>query len=207
MQNTYTVQGNVARIAVWSRADNRLLETVIDKADLAYILRAYPSALWEAVPAKTPPGKRYVQARVWWKSDKRLQTVMFHRLILREPDPEFDVHHKDNDGLNNRRSNLELLTHKENLRKRRPHGNWEEYDRKRVLAAEYRTERKIANRLAAEYGITRQQMYRLRMDPNAQSPAAIAYRAAIKQANVRGLFTLHQLTDHQELRPKFGVIK
>src|SRR5688500_491678 len=53
-----------------------------------------------------------------WRNGYRW--VSMHRLILNEPDGEVD--HINGDGLDNRRSNLRVCTHSENLRNRRPYG-------------------------------------------------------------------------------------
>ena len=45
--------------------------------------------------------------------------VYMHNVIF-PPPPGFEIHHKDWNGLNNQRSNMEHLTHAENLAKRRP---------------------------------------------------------------------------------------
>src|ERR1035437_1832887 len=51
---------------------------------------------------------------------RHVQQVRMHRLILGVNDPEVDVDHKDNDGLNNQRRNLRLTpnqnTHNSRLR-------------------------------------------------------------------------------------------
>jgi hypothetical protein len=66
---------------------------------------------------------------------------MFHRYLLGVTDPTIEVHHKNNDSLNNRRANLEQMSHQRNMRERFPKRNWQEVESKRKL----RTERSIRN--------------------------------------------------------------
>jgi hypothetical protein len=54
--------------------------------------------------------------------DGKWHTVKMHRIILNPP-PEMDVDHRDGDGLNNRRSNLRICTHRENMGNRRLNAN------------------------------------------------------------------------------------
>ncbi len=60
---------------------------------------------------KTPAGRLYAQARVPGMGRKR---VFMHRLLM-EPPHGMVVHHKNNDGLDNRRSNLEVTTNRKNI--------------------------------------------------------------------------------------------
>lgn len=52
----------------------------------------------------------------------RQMRVMMHREIMR-PDDGVEVDHVNGDGLDNRRCNLRVCTHAENLRNRRMHAN------------------------------------------------------------------------------------
>lgn len=78
------------------------------------------SCTWYANPADKK-GKFYANAKVWNKTTQKTRTVLMHRLLMGEPRLDsngtaIEVHHKDNDGLNNRRStNLRTLTHQANL--------------------------------------------------------------------------------------------
>jgi len=56
-----------------------------------------------------PGSKRYV---VTTSSTNGL-TVRLHRFIMGVTDPKIQVHHHDNDPLNNQKANLEVLTQKE----------------------------------------------------------------------------------------------
>lgn len=54
------------------------------------------------------------------KGNQKLQAM--HRFLLGLKDPKMEAHHKDHDGLNNQRSNLEIRTHQQNLWDRLPNG-------------------------------------------------------------------------------------
>lgn len=57
----------------------------------------------------------------WWlTSDKNhvyttvnRQTVLLHRVVMNVNDPTIHVHHRDENGLNNRKINLQIMTKKE----------------------------------------------------------------------------------------------
>src|SRR6185436_15759898 len=71
-----------------------------------YFLRFFS---WYAV--RTTDGNRfYAQARMPGTGKR----VSMHRLIM-EPPPNTVVHHKNNNGLDNRRSNLEIVTQQQNI--------------------------------------------------------------------------------------------
>jgi hypothetical protein len=70
---------------------------------------------------KNRNGRLYAEARVRKRvSNHGLlmqpsgRRVSMHRLLM-QPPPGLIVHHKDNDGLNNRRSNLQVTTQRVNL--------------------------------------------------------------------------------------------
>lgn len=46
-----------------------------------------------------------------------------HRLVTNCPD-ELEPNHKNYNTLDNRKENLEIVTHKENMMKRRPYKEW-----------------------------------------------------------------------------------
>lgn len=57
--------------------------------------------------------------RTWYAARKvGGKTVFMHRILLNPP-PGMSVDHLDDDGLNNRRSNLRLCSHQENLSRQR----------------------------------------------------------------------------------------
>lgn len=92
----------------------------VDSADLPKLLDLDVS--WYANPAKASAGKFYVMGK------HKRKTLMLHRVILGLTDERF-VNHKDNDGLNNTRENLEICTPKENTRAHWQDRDWTDYDK------------------------------------------------------------------------------
>ena len=165
---------------------------------------------WYANAARKSKTKWYVQARVYNRETRKSTTVMLHRIILGLTDPAIEAHHKDNDGLNNRRRNLEPLTHIQNLRAGRKHSKrcgltWDKIDEGRKLAIEYRLERQIAATVATVFDVTRIHMYRIR-NGQAQSSPAKAYRAAVALAGVRSLQELKAVWPRPS-RKQWGVFQ
>jgi len=194
MKNPYEVFGRVVRMEVWYKTP---FYCWFDTADLPRV-QEY-SGLWYANPARAPKGKYYVMAKFYDSVAKTTRSVMLHRHILKLTDPKVEGHHVDNDGLNNRRENLQAVTHKVNMRERWSNKDWEWLDAAHVDREEYRKERKIAARIAKENGLTRAGMWRIRLSqPGTGSERAKAYRTACYDAKVR---TLREL---QEARPKDG---
>jgi DNA-binding CsgD family transcriptional regulator len=83
---------------------------LIDAADVD-LVRDY---VWTV--RRGPFGHQYAQAS--WKTKK----VLLHRLIM-NPGADQSVDHINNNGLDNRRCNLRLCTHAENMRNRKKHKN------------------------------------------------------------------------------------
>lgn len=84
-------------------------EAVIDLADIA-LVRDYN---WQAKPS----GKKLELVYAYRAGD-----VAMHRQIM-PPPHGFMIDHIDHDGLNNRRSNLRICSHTENVRNRRQPAN------------------------------------------------------------------------------------
>ena len=63
---------------------------------------------------RTGGGRLYVSARVRGDGPP-YKRIKMHRLIM-DPSPGMVVHHKNNNGLDNRRCNLEVVTTRQNLR-------------------------------------------------------------------------------------------
>lgn len=185
--NVFSVSGGSSVIQVWCYKTKSLMECFVDSGDL----KRLPDIAWYASPARFPAGKYYVMGKRWDATEKKTKTVMLHRVILDVKDPAVEVDHRDNNGLNNRRSNLRPCTHKQNLRFHKPAEYWAAKDHRLDLSVEYREERKIANAIAQEFGFTRAGMYKIRMDERTNSPAAIRYREAIA-GKVRSLYRLHR---------------
>lgn len=151
MKNRYEVRGNEAIIFLPFRGAE--LQTVIDLADLPRV-QELPGT-WYANPAKAPAGKFYALGKLWDRRAGRSRTVMLHRWII-DIQRGLEAHHVDNDGLNNRRSNVQQLTHQGNIRERWPGRDWE-------AEASRLTSRRHAFRLArdlrAQAGVSRQTIW------------------------------------------------
>jgi hypothetical protein len=180
--NHFNVSGNATIIQAWDYVGKCLRECWIDTADLALV---DIGVTWYAQPAKAPAGKWYATAK------RNGHTILMHRVILGVTDPHVQVDHRDNDGLNNIRDNLRTCTHKQNQRFRQPWKDWDAYDERKELDAEYRQERSIARQVALTYDLTRQALWKIRLDASVISPASQEYRAAIAAAGVRDLMHLH----------------
>ncbi len=89
---------------------------------------------------------------------------------------ELDVHHKDNDGLNNRRRNLEAMTHKRNMREGAAPRDWEAWDREKAEEAArvevFKKAVRIGLEVAEEFGLVRQQLWLIRNSVMPKSKAA-----------------------------------
>lgn len=161
MKNHYEINqaGDVA-IEVW--CVNQKLHAFVDQRDLPLVYSL--PVRWYASPARAPRDKYYVFAKL--RTIKPVKTISMHRVIMGDPQG-MDVHHVDNDGLNNRLSNLEVITHRENIRARRPdHDYWEEYDRTEAIESEriavFKKLVEIGKDIATDGDLTRQQMFRIR---------------------------------------------
>lgn len=67
-------------------------------------------------------GDLFYGYRQQWLGGGAMRSIMLHRAVL-NPESGVFVDHIDRDGLNNRRSNLRLCTHTENMRNRKRHKN------------------------------------------------------------------------------------
>src|ERR1700678_3168581 len=141
MKNAYRTDGNVVyiKVATAKRLHGEypeFLETQIDLANLDMLLH-HGVQTWYAHPAKAPKGKFYVWGKEWVQIHPDLPlrksvTRMLHRVLMGDPRNKsgkaIEIHHIDNDGLNNRRENMERKSHKGNLRAHWPERNWVAYD-------------------------------------------------------------------------------
>ncbi len=201
MTNRMTINGNVALVMVWDYQKRRLRTCELDAADVA-IVQAVPGT-WYAQKAMGNAHKWYALCKVWDKAVKNNRVLAMHRAIMGVTDPKVEVDHRDNDGLHNRRENLRLCTHKENMRFRQPDKDWAAYDAARALAQQYRGERQIAREVQQRYGFTRAGLYKIRMDSTIDSNAARDYRAALDAAGLPSLAKIQALAPRTG---KFGVV-
>ena len=174
----------------------------VDSSDLP-LIQAIPG-LWCAQKVRGTARKWYAQGKLWDAAAKTCRTLLMHRVIMGVTDPAVEVDHKDNNGLNNRRkTNLRLCTHKENVRFRQPNRDWAALDAARLLAEQYRGERRIARDIQQRYGYTRAGLYKIRMDVRVSSSAARDYRDMLESA---GLPSLAQIQARAPRAGKFGVV-
>jgi hypothetical protein len=120
-------------------------------------------------PYKIPTG--YEMVDIWQDGIRTKEYV--HRLVLRAfvgepPTPEHECHHIDNDRSNNRLTNLEWATVKENSFHRRAHGTHiagEQIQWSKLTAAEVRQIRKLYTagnsiyKLAPHFGVCPQNIH------------------------------------------------
>jgi len=90
----------------------RGLSALVDDEDLAVI---EPYAPWSAGEFGRP-GLWYAFTNI--KTDKGWRVLYMHRLIMSAPARQ-PVDHRDDDGLNNQRCNLQFLSHGKNIAKGR----------------------------------------------------------------------------------------
>jgi hypothetical protein len=183
MKNPYEIQGESVSITVRKAKPRAFLDAWIDLADLPKV-QAFRGT-WYASEARAPVGKHYVFGKQWNRETKKSTTISLHRLLFDFPPCE--VHHVDNDGLNCRRLNLDALTHQANIREHWPERDWAPIDKARQVAKEYRQERLIAAQVAREFGLGRQNLWRIRRGYVTSSPAAESYLQRISAANIRPL--------------------
>lgn len=194
MKNRYETNGDITTIHVRCHLGTWHL-CLIDTVDLPQLLAINVS--WAAIPARKSTTKYYVIGKIKGK------TVMMHRLLCGFPN--YEVHHKDNNGLNNRKStNLEQLVHQDNVRATQPDRDWLEHDRRAKLGDEYRLERVIAAEVQLRFGLTRQGLWKIRKGDTRRSDAAVAYHEVCASAGVRPYELLKR--DHDCLG-KFGAVR
>jgi hypothetical protein len=207
MKNRYEVRGEVTAIHVRSTKLKTWMECLIDTADLPALLELRVN--WYANPARKDATKHYANAKLWTPATLiergRMETLMMHRVVM-SAEPGSEVHHVDNDGLNNRRSNLQFVSHRENIRAIQPEKNWPEFDRRMDLAEEYRRERDIARQVQSQFDMTRQGLWKIRNGSTRGLNAAKAYRTACAAAGVR---TFQQITAAHPVAPgcQFGAMR
>jgi hypothetical protein len=118
------------------------------------------------------------------------KTILMHRFLMDAPRGS-EIHHADNDGLNNRRSsNLSFITHQNNLREHWPGRDWSEYDRRTQLADAYRDERSIAAQVAQQFGLSREALYKIRTGQTYRSQALSEYCRLLAEFKCKPLWQL-----------------
>jgi hypothetical protein len=181
MKNRHRIEGGVAWITLRGYGGVPVMEARIDVGDLGLV--SVMRGTWYAQPAKAPPGKFYAFCKDWNPVTQKMRTRSMHRMIAGEPvaanGTPLEVHHKDNDGLNNVRENLVGgITHRENMRERWPDQDWfvrdaeDEAERKRIGI--FKKLVAISRDIEKDFEITRQQLWKIRNGP-CQSEAAQEY--------------------------------
>lgn len=113
--NNYIVdtENNIAKLELHRRNEESLW-TIIDLEDLERVIN-YPYT-WYAKLNKSI-GKYYVYASEYQPKTKRCKPIFLHQFIMKANGKIVD--HKNNDGLDNRKSNLRMATDKNNSTNRR----------------------------------------------------------------------------------------
>lgn len=112
LKNAYEVRGEVTAI-LFKRRDGMLLETLIDTTDLP-IVNSFKNSWYLHWNPDTK--SFYVVGRV--RVQGRLKKIQLHRLIM-SPSDDMVVDHINHDTLDNRRSNLRVVTDAQNLQNRK----------------------------------------------------------------------------------------
>src|SRR3990167_8201116 len=93
-----------AAVPITNRKGQTVAHAIVDEEDLPLVS---PYRWWvdsDGYAAATSDGRK----------------IFMHRLLLNPPNG-LETDHFDGDGLNNRRANLRLATHAQNMQNRRPH--------------------------------------------------------------------------------------
>lgn len=109
MRNRYIVCDDVTAIII-TRRNKEPLKTIIETKDLEKV-KSFPNK-WSAYESN---GKFYVIGCLQIEGKKK--TVRLHRWVMDAPD-DMDVDHINGNSLDNRRTNLRLVTHQENMQNR-----------------------------------------------------------------------------------------
>lgn len=114
MNNDYYVEGNTVHIII-NRRDGSKLEALIDKVDLDRVL-SLPTSFYAT---KTKYG---FYVKMDWEYKGQRNRIQLHRWLLGAKEGEV-VDHKDGNTLDNRKSNLRLVTQLENSQNQKPKSN------------------------------------------------------------------------------------
>lgn len=111
MKNRYEVRGDVTAIFL-RRPDGTIMETLIDTADLES-LRDYPYTWFP----RLTKGKWYVESVIRVSTGKR-KRLSLHRKLMDSPEG-LQIDHINHNTLDNRRSNLRIVTNGQNQQNRK----------------------------------------------------------------------------------------
>ncbi len=109
MKNSFRTEGDVTHIAL-VRKNGEVLETCVDTDDLPLLATFHGTwqAWWER------HGQRFYASAVLGPRGKQRQHFL-HRFLMGYP-KGMVIDHIDHDGLNNRRTNMRVVTNAENVR-------------------------------------------------------------------------------------------
>jgi hypothetical protein len=113
VNNPYRIEGDLVYIHL-NRRDGNHKETVIELADLP-IADSFQGS-WYAQWCQSTKGF-YVRGFI--PGAKPRKRIALHALLFEFPVPPFEVDHENHDTLDNRRSNLSVVTRHENVLRRR----------------------------------------------------------------------------------------
>ena len=128
MRNKYTVVNNVARIKISASDSTDVLLCLVDVTDLVK-LQSCGVGTWYGNRSKSKRRNYYVTGKLYNQWTRKSRTVLLHRILMVDEHSPMDVHHMNNDGLDNRRQNLAVITHRDNVRAQWPHQQWIEWDK------------------------------------------------------------------------------
>jgi hypothetical protein len=115
MKNKIVIEGSVAYISI-----TQGFTSVIDKSDVELISKHRWRAL--VTRRKDGPIRAVYVVTSARRDDGTWKTICLHRLLMNPPD-DMDVDHASGDGLDNRRCNLRICSHTNNIRNQRLRSN------------------------------------------------------------------------------------
>jgi len=114
MKNDYEIRGKETAIFL-RRKDGTVLETLIDTADLPKVQKF--GGAWFASKGNKGRSGFYAAMNIR-RNDGSYTLVLLHRVITGAP-KGYDVDHRNHDTLDNRSSNLRIVTRAENHQNRK----------------------------------------------------------------------------------------
>ena len=160
MRNKHTVINGVAYIEMSASDSTERLLCLVDEVDLVKLAECGVRT-WYGNRSKSVRRNYYVTGKLYNQWTRKTRTVLLHRILMVDEHSPMDVHHLNNDGLDNRRQNLAVVTHRDNMRAQWPHQQWIEWD-KAEEASRIRSRELEAMRMARkELKVSRQYVWRM----------------------------------------------
>ena len=114
MRNDYLIKGDTV-IIFMKRKNGEIMETKVSLIDLEFLKSVDVSFF----PSWNPrPGKFYVNFHIMNKKGRKSKKAL-HRLIMGDP-PGMTIDHINHDTLDNRRTNLRIVTQSQNMQNINP---------------------------------------------------------------------------------------